>query len=138
MIKKCPGSYNINGHTCYKTCETLTNMLKEDKDVSDQLITSFENSLEYYCHNYYKIDDFIVLYCNKYLDRDIFKKFTKLNKNFKTNLVVFKEIEKTKNYSNLIRVINNFLNSNINIYYNNHIYESTEVEAFVNIVDYIL
>ncbi len=114
MAKKCNGSYGPTGHTCINTCENLTNLLKENKDVSDNLIESFEKSLSYYCHKYYKISDFVVLYCNKYKDKDIYNIFKSLYKNFDENYWIFKYIEETKDQSNLTRVINNFLNSVIN------------------------
>ena len=97
VVKKCQGGYSNNNHTCVKTCETLTNMLKANIDVSEQLIKDFEYSLEYYCNHRYKSDELVVLYSNKYHDKNIYKLFTRQLKDFKSNLIVFKEIEKQPN-----------------------------------------
>jgi hypothetical protein len=114
MAKKCNGSYGQTGHTCINTCEVLTNLLKENKDITDNLIESFEKSLSYYCHKYYKISEFVTLYCNKYQDKDIYKIFKSLSSNFNENYWIFKYLNEPDNQLNLIRVINNFLNSIIN------------------------
>ncbi len=140
MAKKCNGSYGQTGHTCVNAIEVLTNLLKENKDVSDHLIESFEKSLSYYCHKYYKVSDFIVLYCNKYQDKDIYKIFKSLSSNFDENYWIFKYLDQANNQLNFIRVINNFLNSiiNTNVISDNYNNDYIQTENYIKLVTYIL
>ncbi len=129
MIKKCNGGYSLNGHICDNACQTITNLLKENKDVSDELLVSLHSSLSWYCYQRLNFKDLVKLYYNKYHDKDFYKIFKTAYKNLTMNYTIFKESFEDYDVSIFVNMTTHFLN---NIKYS--INEISRTSEFIQIV----